>query len=238
MIFKRLPQKNESFHVGHLDRLSNLDGVPLAGFKRRSVAFLIDMIILIMLNGAFNLDDIITFSQTGTIEEKLSIMEKVKEELVGLAAMIFYFGLITYYYHGQTIGKRIMKIRVISLKHGKLTLWQSIERSLGYGASALEAGFGFFQIIWDENRQAVHDRIAETAVVKLKRNPKWRGSSAYYYRGSRMDDASLLNSVDSEEFLTSATLAQEISLPVENIMQKAPLLSEEATEDTLSTPGV
>ena len=53
-----------------------------------------------------------------------------------------------------------------------------------------------------------------------------------------MDDASLLNSTDSEEFLTSATLAQEISLPVENIMQKAPLLSEEATEDTLSTPGV
>jgi len=188
MIFKRLPKKNESFHVSHLDRLSNLDGVPLAGFKRRSVAFLIDLMVIAILNGAFNLDDIITFSQTGTIEEKITIMEKVKEELVGLAAMILYFGLITYYYHGQTIGKRIMRIRVISLKHGKLIMWQSIERSLGYGASALEAGFGFLQIIWDENRQAVHDRIAETTVIKLKQNPNRRGSSAYYYRPSKMDD--------------------------------------------------
>ena len=53
-----------------------------------------------------------------------------------------------------------------------------------------------------------------------------------------MDDASLLNSTDSGEYLTSATLAQEISLPVENIMQETTLLSEKATEDTLSTPGV
>jgi hypothetical protein len=38
-------------------------------------------------------------------------------------------------------------------------------RSLGYGASALEGGFGFIQYITHPNAQTVHDRIAETIVV-------------------------------------------------------------------------
>ncbi|MCX6239496.1 MAG: hypothetical protein NTY07_18415 [Bacteroidia bacterium] len=54
------------------------------------------------------------------------------------------------------------------LKSDKLTLWQSLERSLGYGPSTLEAGFGFFQAAFHENRQAVHDWIAETVVIKTQ----------------------------------------------------------------------
>jgi len=40
-----------------------------------------------------------------------------------------------------------------------------VERALGYSASTLEAGFGFFQFFTARNRQCVHDRIAETIVV-------------------------------------------------------------------------
>jgi uncharacterized RDD family membrane protein YckC len=43
---------------------------------------------------------------------------------------------------------------------------------LGYGASALEAGFGFFQYFLQPNRACVHDRIAETIVVKEPREKK------------------------------------------------------------------
>ena len=60
-----------------------------------------------------------------------------------------------------------MKIRVISLVHERLTLWHSIERSLGYGASILEGGFGFMLYFIHPNRQTVHDRIAETIVIKV-----------------------------------------------------------------------
>jgi uncharacterized RDD family membrane protein YckC len=45
-------------------------------------------------------------------------------------------------------------------------LWHAIERALGYGASALELGFGFLQYFIHPNKQTVHDRIAETIVVK------------------------------------------------------------------------
>jgi hypothetical protein len=51
------------------------------------------------------------------------------------------------------------------LRHDRLSLWHCVERALGYGASALELGFGFFQYFIHPNRQTVHDRIAETIVI-------------------------------------------------------------------------
>jgi hypothetical protein len=44
-----------------------------------------------------------------------------------------------------------------------------VERALGYGASALEGGFGFVQYFIHGNHCCVHDRIAETIVVKEPR---------------------------------------------------------------------
>jgi hypothetical protein len=38
---------------------------------------------------------------------------------------------------------------------------------LGYYASSLEFGFGFLQYFIDYNRRTVHDRIAETIVIKV-----------------------------------------------------------------------
>jgi len=58
-----------------------------------------------------------------------------------------------------------MSIRVVSTSHERLSLWHSIERALGYAASALEGGFGFAQYFVHPNHRTVHDRIAETIVV-------------------------------------------------------------------------
>ena len=78
---------------------------------------------------------------------------------------VLYFGLATYFGNGRTPGKRLMHIRVVSLVHERLGVWHSFERALGYGASALEFGFGFVQYFIHPNRRTVHDRIAETIVV-------------------------------------------------------------------------
>jgi uncharacterized RDD family membrane protein YckC len=68
--------------------------------------------------------------------------------------------------NGLTPGKRLLRIRIVSLAHPKITLWQAVERALGYGASMLEGGFGFLQYFIHHNRCCVHDRIAETIVIK------------------------------------------------------------------------
>jgi len=58
-----------------------------------------------------------------------------------------------------------MKIRVVSLVKEKLTLWNSFERALGYGASILELGKGFLQYFFHPNCQTAHDLLAETIVI-------------------------------------------------------------------------
>ena len=65
----------------------------------------------------------------------------------------------------MTLGKRLLRIRVVSLTHQRITFWQSAERALGYGASLLEAGFGFLQYFLYPNHRCLHDRIAETIVI-------------------------------------------------------------------------
>jgi uncharacterized RDD family membrane protein YckC len=91
-------------------------------------------------------------------------------DLLWTAFLVLYFGLFFRFTNGLTPGKRLLGIRVVSLTHPKLSLWQSIERALGYGASALEAGFGFFQYFLNPNHQCAHDRLAETIVVLNRPN--------------------------------------------------------------------
>lgn len=77
-----------------------------------------------------------------------------------------YFTLTTYYLNGQTFGKKICRVQVISIYHANIPFWHCLERSLGYVASTLELGLGFIQAMWNHNRMALHDKIAETIVVR------------------------------------------------------------------------
>ena len=85
---------------------------------------------------------------------------------------IIYFALITYITNGQSIGKKILGIRVISIYHQRIGLWHCIERSLGYVASTLELMFGFYQVFWNPNRMTLHDKIGETIVIKTSKKKK------------------------------------------------------------------
>jgi uncharacterized RDD family membrane protein YckC len=167
IIPKEKVKEKELFHVSHLDRLRTLQGTPLAGFRRRSFALGIDMAVIAILVFPSILKAAGADGST-ELESSFHLTFESLDDVLGAAITLAYFTLSTFIFNGQTLGKRLMKIRVISLKSEKLTLWQSFERSLGYGASALEAGFGFIQAAWYSNKQAVHDRIAETAVVKVE----------------------------------------------------------------------
>ena len=78
---------------------------------------------------------------------------------------VFYFGILLWRGKGRTPGKRLMRIRVVSLMHRHITFWHSVERALGYGAAALEGGFGFVQFFIHPYRRCAQDRLAETIVV-------------------------------------------------------------------------
>ena len=81
---------------------------------------------------------------------------------------IIYFFLSNYITNGQSIGKKVFGIKIVSIYHHRIGLWHCIERSLGYLVSTFELGLGFLQAFWNPNRMTLHDKIAETVVIKTR----------------------------------------------------------------------
>jgi len=86
---------------------------------------------------------------------------------LGFGWAAFYFTVFTAWFDGQTLGKKLFRIRVIQLDGTGLSLWGAFGRYGGYGAGFATGLLGFFQIYWDANRQAIQDKISATVVVDL-----------------------------------------------------------------------
>lgn len=157
----------QTYAPHHQKRLDQLKGKPLASFPRRALAFVIDFLsafllfLFILIYGAKLLAYFNLFHSDSDISLKFDL-----KHWYSILFVVLYFGLSTYFGNGKTPGKWLMKIRVVSLTHEHISLWHALERALGYGASALELGFGFLQYFIHPNKQTVHDRIAETIVIK------------------------------------------------------------------------
>lgn len=98
----------------------------------------------------------------------LSMLARVADEL-GLEfgwTGLYFTGFLAFW-RGQTPGKRLLGMRVVRLDGKPMTLWASFERFGGYAASIFTGLMGFIQILWDRNRQGMHDKIVETVVVRL-----------------------------------------------------------------------
>ena len=176
-------RNNGIFDPHDVARSEALAGAPLAGFGRRISAFLIDMTVV------FGTYQPAMLGLKYLLEERLRLKEDVYHSAhvqvrldfhmamhtAWILWLVLYFGLLVWRTNGLTPGKRLLDIRVASLTKERITLWQAIERALGYGASALEGGFGFLQYFTHPNHCCVHDRIAETIVI---RGGKWRASGA------------------------------------------------------------
>jgi uncharacterized RDD family membrane protein YckC len=154
------------FRPQHFSHLDDLKDMRLASFKARSIAFVIDFTIsfflfLALVAGAVYF---LRYMDWLNLEEDYKI-EFGFSNIYTFVFLVLYFSILTYWGKGRTPGKKLMKIRVVSLVHPRLSFWHCIERALGYAASTLELGFGFFQFFIHPNRQTVHDRIAETIVI-------------------------------------------------------------------------
>ena len=66
---------------------------------------------------------------------------------------------------GQTVGKKMMRIRVVRLDGEPINWWTAFERAGGYAAGFATGLLGFAQVYWDANRQGIHDHIVGTVVV-------------------------------------------------------------------------
>lgn len=190
-----------------------------SNFGKRLVAYILDAIIvslifsvltmfikesnnLINLNNQLNtisenfINKTITmkeyFNQYSSIEYLIS-KEMFLQNLFSLILMIGYFVILPYYYNGQTIGKKLMKIKIVK-EDDKLTINDLALRSLlsnGIAMTFVELALIFlikdtayfitisilsfiqfllvitsiFMILYRKDKKALHDIVCKTLVV-------------------------------------------------------------------------
>ena len=125
-----------------------------AGFGIRVVACVIDTVILAIFTAVLNS---ILFAGD-------SVRGNGLNTLVGLAYFMYFWSS---YGHGQTVGNRVMKLRVVKTDGSELTLTDSFLRYVGLILSFLCIFIGVIWVAFDANKQGWHDKIASTYVVKV-----------------------------------------------------------------------
>ena len=156
--------RTRHFHAHETARADSLNGLPLATSWQRLLGHGIDFFLALLVWAPLEF----VWRHYVLHEQKID-MRWDFHELGNLVVLVLYYGLANYLGNGQTPGKWVARTRAVSLVHERMGLWQSVERSLGYGAALLEGGLGFLQYFWDRNRQCAQDRLAETIVVDVRK---------------------------------------------------------------------
>jgi uncharacterized RDD family membrane protein YckC len=127
---------------------------PRAGFWRRFGAYLLDSILI------------------GIVVGILTAALKTPGYFVGIAIGLAYFVYFEGGSSGQTIGKRVLDIRVIDYATGgPLGYGKAFLRWIGRIVSGAICALGYLWMIWDKEKQTWHDKIAGTVVVPVSDYP-------------------------------------------------------------------
>ena len=138
------------------------EGMSLAPIKKRSMAFFIDemLLSLILLIALWD-----SFTQSTSLEETIILTNSFVLEYMMMKVIYQAFFVMHY---GASIGKLIMKIRVIELNTlGNPNVLVALNRSIFRVISELVFYLGFLWGVLDPSRQAWHDKTAKTLVVNV-----------------------------------------------------------------------
>jgi len=124
-----------------------------AGVGERFLAVLIDGFILAIPNYLIG---------TGLSQDPESVAPNFLGALLGW----LYFALQESSAAQATLGKRAMGIKVINQEGQRISFGQATGRYFGKIISTLILFIGYLMAFWDQKRQTLHDKMANTYVVK------------------------------------------------------------------------
>ncbi|OHD97497.1 MAG: hypothetical protein A3E21_02450 [Sulfurimonas sp. RIFCSPHIGHO2_12_FULL_36_9] len=138
------------------------EGMSLAPIKKRAAAFFIDEMLLSLLL-IIALSD--SFFEAKTVEEMIILTNKFVLEY--MAMKVFYQAFFVMQY-GATLGKLLMKIRVVEIKTLQTpNVIAALNRSIVRVVSEMLFYLGFLWGVMDPARQTWHDKSAKTLVVNV-----------------------------------------------------------------------
>jgi uncharacterized RDD family membrane protein YckC len=146
-----------------------------AGFVSRFLAFVIDIVVVSIIMLVFHASVAIVLNffniNVGVLLESDNRFTTVAAAvfillnlMISLFVWVFYF-VGAWVLVGQTVGKRILGLKVASLDGSLPTFKQALIRYAGYWLSAMPLFLGFLWVLADDERRGWHDKIAHTCVI-------------------------------------------------------------------------
>ena len=126
-----------------------------AGFWIRTFAYIIDAIGVSIVSGIVA-SLLGAGGPTGTTSNGLSF-------LLGLAYFVYFWSAQG---GGQTLGMRVLNLKVIRTDGSALTMTQGVIRYLGLFLSFICLLIGVIWVAFDADKQGWHDKIAGTYVIR------------------------------------------------------------------------
>ncbi len=135
--------------------------VILAKWTDRFLAWLIDFIIISIISTS------IIFASFGTIDYDQDAILAESTQYIPTSLLFFAYWTILEYKTGQTIGKKILNLKVTNISGNRPSLKGVIIGSFGKAfLLPLDVLLGW--ILTNEKRQRVFNKLGDTLVVKIK----------------------------------------------------------------------
>ncbi len=127
-----------------------------AGFGVRTVAYLVDALLLSLVGGAF------PFLLIGGSPQPNGAAAGTS----GLVALIYFAVFWSHLGGGRTLGMRLLRLRVVRTDMSPLSPGRAVIRFLGLWISFLVCFVGVLWVAFDSRHQGWHDKIADSVVIR------------------------------------------------------------------------
>lgn len=154
---------------------SSAPRVQYAGFWLRFLAYWVDFLLLFPLGIiiqnmlGINAFAIFTANSLADVQRLQSSPNQLLSLIASVGVGMVYFFIFWVHYDGATPGKKVLGIKIIRENGEKITYPVAIIRYIGFllsSATIFFFGLGFLWVIWDKKKQALHDKIAGTLVIR------------------------------------------------------------------------
>jgi uncharacterized RDD family membrane protein YckC len=141
---------------------NSIENLQLASMRSRALAYIIDDFLMTLLIMMIFWESIIAVSN-----DTDAMMQLMKVELVmPLIILKIVYQTFFVWYYGATIGKIIVKIRIIDADSwGKISMFSSFLRAVGRIFSEMFFYIGFLVGFFNEGRKTFHDITGKSLVI-------------------------------------------------------------------------
>ncbi|MEV4248453.1 RDD family protein [Streptosporangium canum] len=137
----------------------------LGGRWRRLFAGILDIIIVGIISSPFTYE---SFSTVWDADKDIFVRIPIQHTFLAAFVGFLYYWLLTAFWNGQTLGKKLFGLRVVDIGWGRVGVGQAAVRELVAWLLYATCCLGWINlafILFTSRKQAIHDIAARTLVV-------------------------------------------------------------------------